>query len=310
MSEDDRLMRQGNGDQAQGLRGLIHPSESASTPVSRVRCVAVGSGKGGVGKTVVSVGLALSLSERGKRVLLFDGDMGLANVDLQMGLIPEYTVQDVIFGDCELQDACLHVEDGLDVLVSASGAPELVDLTPARRKLFIEQLYRFASRYDYFLIDTGAGIGRGSTDFLAASPEVLVVLTNEPTSLMDAYALIKTLHMRGEVQGLGVIINMVDSLDEGERVFSRLDQIAQKFLGIDLFLAGILVYDRRVSEAIKSQQSIVRYANKGAVSQCLRELAQRFENKFLPGRRHVDFDRWMEQWQASAFLSGNKEDAG
>ena len=289
-------------DQAQGLRDLAQGGSVTALPASRVRCVAVGSGKGGVGKTVVSVGLALALCERGKRVLLFDGDMGLANVDLQMGLVPDYTVQDVIFGTCALEQACIRVDGGPDVLVSASGAPDLVDLTPARRKLFIEQLYRFAAQYDFFLIDTGAGIGRGSTDFLEASPEVLVVLTDEPTSLMDAYALIKTLHMRGRIQALGVIINMVDSLDTGERVFARLHQIAQQFLGISLFLAGILVYDRRVSDAIKKQQSIVQYASGGAVAHCLRDLAQQFESKFLPVQKRIDFERWVAQWESTAFL--------
>jgi flagellar biosynthesis protein FlhG len=294
------------GDQAQGLRDLSQGRTVSVVPpaASRVRCVAIGSGKGGVGKTVVSVGLAMALSERGKRVLLFDGDMGLANVDLQMGLIPEYTVQDVIFGDCELEKACIRVEGGPDVLVSASGSPELVDMTPARRQLFIEQLYRFASQYDFFLIDTGAGIGRGSTDFLEACPEVLVVLTDEPTSLMDAYALIKTLHMRGQMQALGVIVNMVDSIDAGERVFGRLNQIASQFLGVSLFLAGILVYDRRVSDAIKNQQSIVRYASGGAVARCLRDLAQQFESKFIPTQKKLDYERWVAQWEASAFLMG------
>ncbi len=290
-------------DQAAGLRALANRGVTRPVAAGTTRCVAIGSGKGGVGKTVVSVGLSLALCERGFKVLLFDGDMGLANVDLQMGLVPEFTVQDVIFGHCPLEKARLSVEGGPDVLVSASGSPELVDLSPARRRLFIEDLFRFASNYDFFLIDTGAGIGRGSTDFLAACPEVLVVLTNEPTSLMDAYALIKTLHLRGEAHGLGVIVNMVDTLEEGERVFGRLNDIARQFLGLTLSLEGVLVYDRRVSDAIRRQQSIVRYAGDGAVAHCLRDLAGRLGNRRRAQARPPDLDQWIKQWEVSAFLA-------
>lgn len=292
-------------DQAEGLRSLrTHAQPSPSTTA---RCVAVGSGKGGVGKTVVSIGIGMALCELGRRVLLFDGDMGLANIDLQMGLTPQYTVQDVIFGHCAIERACLHTEQGPDVLASASGAAELADLSPARRRLFIEELFRFAANYDYFLIDTGAGIGRGTTDFLAACPEVLVVLTNEPTSLMDAYAMIKTLHLRGEAHGLGVIVNMVDSIDEGEQVFNRLNTIAHQFLGLSLSLEGVLVYDRRVSDAIRRQQSIVRFAANGAVAQCVRDVAKRLENRPRKTARPPRLDQWIKQWELSAFLSTGKE---
>lgn len=292
-------------DQAAGLRALGRGPEVAA--LTGTRCVAIGSGKGGVGKTVLSVGLSLALSEMGKRVLLFDGDMGLANVDLQMGLVPEYTLQDVLFGQCELEQACLKVENGPDVLVSASGAPELVDLGDARRNLFIENLFRFASRYDFFLVDTGAGIGRSTTDFLAACPEVLVVLTNEPTSLMDAYALIKTLHLRTKEQSLGVVVNMVDSIDEGEALFAKLDAIAKQFIGARLALEGVITYDRRVSEAIRSQRSIVRHAANGAVAHCLRDLAGRLVSRPRRTAPRVTMEQWMEQWNYSEFLKAREE---
>lgn len=289
-------------DQAAGLRALSH--SAATLPASSgTRCVAIGSGKGGVGKTVVSVGLSMALSELGKNVLLFDGDMGLANVDLQMGLVPEYTLQDVLFGQCNLAQACQSVPGGPDVLVSASGAPELVDLSDARRRLFIEELFRFASKYDYFVVDTGAGIGRATTDFLAACPEVLVVLTNEPTSLMDAYALIKTLHLRAAGQGLGVVVNMVDSLDEGEALFDRLNRIARQFIGADLILEGIIVFDRRVSEAIRRQRSIVQYAAQGAVAHCLRDLAAQLTRRPRRAAPRPAMEQWIEQWQVSEFLN-------
>lgn len=291
----------GAEDQAAALRSGAGTGKPRPTPAG-VRCLAIGSGKGGVGKTMVSVGMGFSLCERGQRVLLFDGDMGLANVDLQMGLIPSFTIQDVIFGHCALDQACMRIEGGPDVLVSASGAAELADLSPARRQLFIEDLFRYAATYDYFLIDTGAGIGRSSTDFLAACPEVLVVLTNEPTSLMDAYALIKTLHVRGDVRGLGVVVNMVDTLDQGERVFARLQAIVRQFLGVSLTLAGIVVYDRRVSDAIRQQESIMRYASGGAVAHCLRALAGHVVRSPRKQVTQRSLEEWGKQWEVTAFL--------
>ena len=286
-------------DQAAGLRAM---SKAMAGTFSGTRCLAVGSGKGGVGKTAVSIGLSLAFTELGRRVLLFDGDMGLANIDLQMGLVAEYTIQDVIFGQCTMEQACQSVENGPDVLVSASGSAELADLSPARRRLFIEDLFRFASKYDLFIVDTGAGIGRSTTDFLAACPEVLVVLTNEPTSLMDAYALIKTLHLRSQGQSLGVVVNMVDSIDEGEALFARLDAIARQFIGASLTLEGVIVFDRRVSEAIRSQRNIVRYASNGAVARCLRDLAARLVSRPRRAAPRVSLEQWMSQWEGSAFL--------
>ena len=293
-------------DQAAGLRALQSKGTGSGT-FGGTRCLAIGSGKGGVGKTAVSVGLSLAFSELGRRVLLFDGDMGLANVDLQMGLVADYTLQDVLFGQCSLEQACVRVENGPDVLVSASGAPELVDLSPARRRLFIEDLFRFASRYDLFLVDTGAGIGRSTTDFLAACPEVLVVLTNEPTSLMDAYALIKTLHLRGQGQSIGVVVNMVDSLDEGEDLFAKLDAIARQFIGAVLTLEGVIVFDRSVSDAIRTQRNIVRYASNGAVARCLRDLASRLVSRPRRAAPRLTLEQWMAQWERSQFLGVGEE---
>jgi flagellar biosynthesis protein FlhG len=272
------------------------------------RCLAVGSGKGGVGKTVVSVGLSIALAEQGKKVLLFDGDMGLANVDLQMGLVSEYTLQDVLFGHCRMEQACVHVEGGPDVLISASGSPELVDLSDARRALFIEELFRFASQYDFFIVDTGAGIGRSTMDFLAACPEVYVVITNEPTSLMDAYAVIKALYLRSAGQHVGVVVNMVDTLHEGEALFDRLNTIAKQFIGASLSLEGIVVYDRRVSEAIRQQRSIVNYANNGRVACCLRDLAGTLLSQRRSRSGKWTFEQWMTQWKQSEFLKPTEEE--
>jgi flagellar biosynthesis protein FlhG len=261
-------------DQASGLRNITVSDKEAARLPGRLRCIAVGSGKGGVGKTMLSVGLSTSLARMNHKVLVLDADVGLANVDLQMGIDPTYTLQDVIFGSCRMEDAVIHVENGLSVLAAAAGSPELVDMGDARRQMFVSELIRFASQYDFLVIDSSAGIGRGVTTFLSAAPEVLVVVANEPTSLMDAYSLIKVLRQNPNPPEIMMVVNMVKSLDEGELLASRLNGITKRFLGVDIPVAGIIVHDSVVGDAIRARKSIVNYASKSGPSQCLQELAQ------------------------------------
>ncbi|HBA85812.1 MAG TPA: hypothetical protein DCZ95_17145 [Verrucomicrobia bacterium] len=261
-------------DQASGLRNMTVPDRETARAPGRLRCIAIGSGKGGVGKTMLSVGLATSLARLNHKVLVMDADLGLANVDLQMGVDPTYTLQDVIFGSCRLEDAVLHVEKGLSVLAAAAGSPELVDMGDARRQVFVADLIRFAGQYDFLIIDSSAGIGRGVTTFLGAAPEVLVVVANEPTSLMDAYSLIKVLRQNTPPPEIMMVVNMVRTLDEGELLASRLNGITKRFLGADIPVAGVIVHDPVVGDAIRARTSVVNYASRSGPSQCLQELAQ------------------------------------
>ncbi len=261
-------------DQASQLRDTgpgVRDKPSLST---RLRCIAVGSGKGGVGKTMLSVGLASCIARLKYRVLILDADLGLANVDLQIGVEPQFTLQDVVHGSCTLEDAVVSVPDGPDVLAAASGAPELVDMGGARRQMLVDDLVRFASRYDYLIVDVGAGIGAGVTAFLAAAPEVLVVVANEPTAIMDAYALIKVLRQSAAHSSLMLVMNMVQSLDEGERLAQKLNAITKKFLQIELPVAGVIIYDPVVGDCIRARQPLIRYAGQSAPAKCIDDLAR------------------------------------
>jgi flagellar biosynthesis protein FlhG len=260
-------------DQAAALRAAAESRKAARVHGS-LRCIAIGSGKGGVGKTMVSIGLAYGLAKRGYRVLLMDADLGLANVDLQMGLDPTYTMQDVIFGACTLEEAVVPVENGPDVLAASSGSQEMVDMGDARRALFVEELVRFAGQYDYFLIDVGAGIGRQVTTFLAAAPEVLVVVANEPTSIMDAYSLIKVLRGRPNPPVVMMVLNMVRSLEEGDLLASRLNAITERFLGVKIPVAGVVTFDPLVSDSIRRRTPVSVRAARSAPAQCLEDLAR------------------------------------
>lgn len=269
-------------DQAYSLRQISHDRQSAVRVPRTLRCVSIGSGKGGVGKTVVTVGLSYCLSNMSYRVLVLDADTGLANVDLQMGLNPEFTIQDVIFGNCSLENAVMSIKDGLDLLPSSSGTPEMVDMGNARRQMFVDNLIKFAGNYDFLIIDVAAGIGKNTTTFLVSSPEVLIVVANEPTSIMDAYALIKVLSQSSDPPAMMLVANMVKTLDEGEQLICRLNKITKKFLNLELPAAGIIPYNECVGDAIRARRPVFVYAEKSAPSKSMAEIAEFVAS----GRRH------------------------
>jgi flagellar biosynthesis protein FlhG len=272
-------------DQAAGLRRLAGARGFPPLP-GRLHCIAIGSGKGGVGKTALCVNLSYCLARLNRRVLLLDADLGLANVDIQIGIEPTRTLQDVVFGHCSLEDAVVHIPNGPDILPSSSGTPEMADMGNARRQMLADDLLRFAANYDFLLIDTGAGIGKGVTTFLASAPEVLVVVANEPTSIMDAYSLIKVLCKERPAPRIRIVANMVRSLEEGERLAERLQGITQRFLGMDLPLAGAIPFDQSLRDAIRTRRPLINLAPGCAAIQCVEELAR----SLIAERRHAKVD--------------------
>lgn len=254
----------------------MEANEQNSKPAvpRQLRCLAIGSGKGGVGKTVVSVGLSISLVEMGYRVLLFDADLGLANVDLQIGIDPVFTLQDVVYGDCPLDQAVVSVPNGPDILASSSGACEMATMGESRRDMLVDDLITFSSGYDFLIIDTEAGLGAGAITFLQAMPQVNVVLVNEPTSVMDAYSLIKVLSSQPVPPEIRLVINSVETEAEGRQLAGRLNEASARFLGRTFEIAGIVLYDAVVGDAIRARRSVVHFAPESAPALCLRDLAR------------------------------------
>ncbi len=223
---------------------------------------------------MVSVGLAMALVDMGYRVLLFDADMGLANVDLQMGFDPLFTMQDVIYGGCPLERAVVKVEGGPDVLASSSGAREMVTLNEVRREMLVDELIRFSANYDFLVVDTEAGIGPGAIAFLQSMPQVNVVMMNEPTSVMDAYSLIKILSSMSHPPEIRLVINNVRSEREGHILAARLNEATTRFLGRTFETAGIILHDMVVGDAIRARKSVLHFAPESAPAHGLRKLAQ------------------------------------
>ncbi len=220
--------------------------------------VAVASGKGGVGKTWFSITLAHALSKHGKKVLLFDGDLGLANVDVQLGLMPKHDLNDVIRGRLSLKRIIQRYDDGqFDVIAGQSGTASLSGLPNDKLLELKKALIDLAKDYDMVILDLGAGIDRTVRLLSSAAERVIVITNEEPTSLTDAYAYIKLSHTAGLSDTVRVVINMVTNKAQGERIYGTLTKVCENFLKFRPPLLGMIRSDKKVGEAIRNQAPLL-----------------------------------------------------
>ena len=220
--------------------------------------IAVASGKGGVGKTFFSVTLTQALSRMGKKVLLFDGDLGLANVDVQLGLMPKRDLNDVIRGRLSLDKVIQRYEDGgFDIIAGRSGQSSLSALPSQRLAALRDQLLEVADSYDVVVIDLGAGVDRTVRMFSATATRTLLVATDEPTSLTDAYAFIKLGSAAGMSKNVSIVVNQAQSASEGEKTYKTLLKACENFLRLSPPLAGMVRSDPRVKETIRHQTPLL-----------------------------------------------------
>jgi len=230
--------------------------------------LAVASGKGGVGKTWLSVTLAQALARDGKRVLLFDGDLGLANVDIQLGLQPRNDLGGVLDGSYTLKDTvAAHPGAGFDVIAGRSGTGSLANIPATRLQELIAEFVAIAPAYDRVILDLGAGLDRTVRQLAALARTKLIVATDEPTSLTDAYAFIKLAHMQDPKADLRIVVNMATSPAEGERTYATLLKACESFLKISPKLAGVIRRDGKVKDAIRHQTPLLtRHPNSPAAA--------------------------------------------
>ncbi len=221
------------------------------------RVVAVTSGKGGVGKTMFSVHLAARAAQRGQRVLLMDADLGLANVDVMLGISPAISIQQVVEGERPLADVLVRCEaeasGGFDVIPGGSGLHGLTRLSPEQQRVLLDEMDELAPRYDLVVIDTAAGIGDNVLYFVSASEAANVVLTPDPTSLTDAYALIKVLSRQRDMRRFMVVVNQAEELD-AQITFRRLLSVADRYLDVHLDYMGHVPVSGEVRRAIQAQR--------------------------------------------------------
>ncbi len=220
--------------------------------------IAVASGKGGVGKTWFSITLSHALAKAGKKVLLFDGDLGLANIDVQLGLMPKRDLNDVIRGRLGLDKVIQRYEDGgFDIIAGRSGQASLSALPSQRLTMLRDQLLDVAGSYDVVILDLGAGVDRTVRMLSASAVRTLLVTTDEPTSLTDAYAFIKLGSAAGMSKNVGVVVNQATSVNEGEKTYKTLLKACENFLRLKPPMIGMVRYDKKVKETIRHQTPIL-----------------------------------------------------
>jgi flagellar biosynthesis protein FlhG len=254
------------------------------TACGEARMIAVLSGKGGVGKTNLVANVAVAAAGLGAKVLVVDGDLGLANVDLLLGLTAPRTVSDVLTGECALEDALLSGPRGIHLLPAASGRSDLTSLRPAGLARLLVPLYQVAPRYDLVLADLGAGVGVSVIGLAAACDRAILVTTPEPTSLADAYATLKVLCGEAPTLPVGVFVNAVRDEIEARDTHARLERVARRFLHRSPPFLGFVPRDRRLVEAVQLQQAVVEAFPTAASSRGLVRLAARLLRE---GRRRA-----------------------
>lgn len=243
-------------DQAQKLRELISTSKrkdtvEATQDVHDARVITISSGKGGVGKTNFTVNLAIALSRRNYRVSVIDADLGLANVDVIMGVVPKYTLTHVIKNEMDIREVVLEGPEGIKVISGGSGVMELVNIDAEALESLISSLAFLNDESEFILVDTGAGLSQNVMSFIRAANEVILVVTPDPSAITDAYALIK--NITAQDKQIRIVINRVESNKEGQDVFNKIQSAAKKFLKVDVENLGFIYEDPNVRKSVRQQ---------------------------------------------------------
>lgn len=242
-------------DQANNLRNLINKNGMQNYTELSSRVITVTSGKGGVGKTNFSVNLAILFSKMNKRVVIIDADFGLANIEVLFGIIPRYSLADVLKGQKDVEEVLTDGPMGIKFISGGSGLKELSNITEKQMNYFINNFSYLDAISDIIIIDTGAGISKSVINFIKASDETIIITTPEPTSVTDAYALIKTIKEENQrIPDFKVVVNRVDDEEEGLEIYNKISRASSRFLGIQLQNLGYIPYDRFLVKAVKHQE--------------------------------------------------------
>ncbi|MBQ7677267.1 MAG: MinD/ParA family protein [Lachnospiraceae bacterium] len=245
-------------DQAQQLRNIVKLHNQNN--IQNARVITITSGKGGVGKSNMAVNLAVQFRKRGKRVIIFDADFGLANVEVMFGTLPKHNLSDVIYGNMAINEIISEGPEGIGFISGGSGIVGLNDLTHDQLDGLVGKLSQLNLLADILLIDTGAGVSESVMDFVLASPEVLLVSTPEPSSLTDSYSLVKTLYknptFHPQQTSIYLVANKVTSEEEASAVYEKLSSVVSRFLNGRLSYLGMVPMDAALEKAVRSQQII------------------------------------------------------
>jgi flagellar biosynthesis protein FlhG len=274
-------------DQATGLRRMIHPEP--------VRVIAITGGKGGVGKTNISANLGVALAEMGRRVMLLDADMGLANLDVVLGLHAHKNLSHVMRGESTLEEIIVTGPKGMRVVPGASGIQHMAEMSQAENAGLIHAFSEVANDVDVLLIDTAAGISDVVISFSRAAQEQIVVVCDEPASITDAYAIIKLLNRDHGISRFQILANMVKSVQEGRDLYNKMCRVTDQYLDVMLNYMGSIPYDEQLRKAVKSQKPVVEAYPRSRVAQAFKNLAKKADNWPVPTGVSGDLQFFVER---------------
>lgn len=233
-------------------------SEGSGIGINKTtKTISITSGKGGVGKSTIVANMALTLSRQGKRVLILDGDLGMANIDILFGVRTPFSIQDVLNGTKRLKDIIVDVDNGISLIPGGSGIYGLQDMNSYQKQMLMDEVNSLTDKYDYMLIDTAPGIADSVLYLNSAAQEIIVLVTPDPSSLTDSYALIKVLNQRYKETRFSIVCNMVKDEIEAKHIYRRISDVAERFLCVSLDYKGHIPLDVNLRNATKSQQLVV-----------------------------------------------------
>ncbi len=260
-----------------------------------VQVVAITGGKGGVGKSNMTVNLAIALAEQGKRVVVLDADLGLANLDILLGLSVNRNISDVLAGQAELTDIMVEGPAGIKIIPASSGTQQMANLGEMEHAGIISAFSALGDHMDVLLVDTAAGISKTVTSFVRAAQEGLVVVTDEPTSITDAYALIKVLNRDCRMNRFRIVANMVKTPKDGQMLFNKLVKVTDRFLDVTLHYCGAVPMDDSVKKSVQRQKAVLEAYPRSKAAAAYRALAQKVATWPLPSTPKGNLEFFVER---------------
>lgn len=271
-----------------------------------IKVIAVTGGKGGVGKTNITLNTAIAMAKQGKRVMVLDADLGLANVDVMLGLRVEKNLAHVLSGECTLDEVLVTGPHGIKIAPATSGTQSMAELSPTQHAGLIRAFSELRSQIDVLIVDTAAGISDMVLSFSKASQDIMVVVCDEPTSLTDAYALIKILNREHGVFRFKIVANMVRDLREGQELFNKLSKVTGRFLDVALELVATVPFDENIRKAVRKQTAIVDAYPSSPAAVAITQLANKALSWPIPAQPGGHLEFFIEQLVAEKAVGNQR----